>query len=154
MTLLQSTLSSALIERFTANAGRIHELAAPLSETHFWHKPFPFGNSFGHLTLHLTGNLKYYIGAQMANTGYVRDRPREFSETSRLPKAEVLKPLNEAVAMVAKTIRAQTEDDWSKAYTAANETSVKSRFHMMLRCISHFDHHVGQMQYLNFELTR
>ena len=53
-------------------------------------KPFPFGNSFGHLVLHLTGNLNYYIGTQIAGTGYVRDRDREFTETQHLPKEEVL----------------------------------------------------------------
>jgi hypothetical protein len=37
--------------------------------------------SAGHLPLHLTGNLNYYIGAQIAATGYVRDRDREFTES-------------------------------------------------------------------------
>ena len=63
---------------YAANTARIRELAAPLSNEQFWQKPYPYGNSFGHLVLHLTGNLNYYIGAQIANTGYVRDRPREF----------------------------------------------------------------------------
>jgi hypothetical protein len=75
MTDLPSTLTSVLIDRFTANAARVHELAAPLTNSQFWQKPYPYGNSFGHLVLHLTGNLNYYIGAQMAKTGYVRDPP-------------------------------------------------------------------------------
>ena len=67
-----SILIDCLTDRYTANAARIRELAAPLTNAQFWSKPFPFGNSFGHLVLHLTGNLNYYIGAQIAKTGYVQ----------------------------------------------------------------------------------
>jgi hypothetical protein len=77
---LHSTLSSDLADRYAHNAARIHELAAPLTDTQFWQKPFPYGNSVGHLILHLTGNLSYYIGAQIAQTGHIRDRPREFTD--------------------------------------------------------------------------
>ena len=68
---LNATLSSVLVDRFAANAVRVRELAAPLSDAQFWKKPFPYGNSFGHLVIHLTGNLNYYIGAQIAKTGFV-----------------------------------------------------------------------------------
>ena len=34
-----------------------------VAEEQLWTKPFPFGNSIGHLVLHLTGNLNHYIGA-------------------------------------------------------------------------------------------
>src|ERR1700751_2838050 len=94
---LQSTLSSVLSDRYAANAARVRELAAPLTNSQFWQKPFPFGNSFGHLVLHLTGNLNYYIGAQMAKTGYVRDRAREFNDPNPPSKEETLKGFDEAV---------------------------------------------------------
>ncbi|HXX00560.1 MAG TPA: hypothetical protein VEJ00_05050, partial [Candidatus Acidoferrales bacterium] len=79
---LDSTLSSVLIDRYSANAARVRELAAPLANAEFWRKPYPYGNSFGHLVLHLSGNLNYYIGAQIAKTGYDRDRPREFNDAN------------------------------------------------------------------------
>jgi len=75
---LHATIANRLSERYSYLADRIRELAAPLSEEQFWQKPFPFGNSFGHLVLHLTGNLNYYIGAEVAGTGYVRDRDRVY----------------------------------------------------------------------------
>src|ERR1700758_5884761 len=110
---LQATLSSALIDRYNLNAARVRELAAPLTSDQFWQKPYPYGNSFGHLVLHLTGNLNYYIGAQIANTGYVRDRAREFTEPNPPSKEEALKHLDHAVAMGIQTIRAQSPDAWS-----------------------------------------
>jgi hypothetical protein len=88
---LYSTLAAVLADRYTANAARVRELAAPLTDAQFWRKPFPYGNSFGHLVLHLTGNLNYYIGAQIAKTGYVRDRAREFNNPDPSPKNEALK---------------------------------------------------------------
>jgi hypothetical protein len=129
-------------------------LAGTLSNEQFWTKPFPFGNSFGHLVLHLTGNLNYYIGAEIAETGYVRDRDREFTETARPAKSEVMKRLAEAVAMVARTARAQSEEDWYTAYSAMREADAGNRFNILLRCASHMHHHLGQMTYLQKELIR
>jgi hypothetical protein len=96
MTDLKQTIALGLTARYKKLAGVVHELAAPLSDEQFWAKPFAFGNSFGHLVLHLTGNLNYYIGAQIAGTGYVRDRPLEFSDAARPSKKEVLKKFDDA----------------------------------------------------------
>jgi uncharacterized damage-inducible protein DinB len=150
---LQSTLTSALDNRYTTNAVRVRELAAPLTNAQFWQKPFPYGNSFGHLVLHLTGNLNYYLGAQIANTGYVRDRPREFNDPNPPSKEEALKRLDDAVAMVQQTIRAQSPDDWSAAYSGAG-TNAKTRLDIMIVCVAHMQHHIGQMIFLSYEWQR
>jgi DinB superfamily len=149
---LQAIVFEALAQRYEELGGRVRELAAPLNEEEFWKKPLAFGNSFGHLALHLTGNLNYYIGAQIANTGYVRDRPREFAEAERPSKEEVLKRFGAAVQMVVKTIRVQAESDWDRPYTANGEEDAKNRLTIVLRCLTHLDHHVGQLQYLRFAL--
>jgi len=150
---LNSTLSSVLNDRFTANAARVHELAAPLTNDQFWQKPFPFGNSFGHLALHLTGNLNYYIGTQIAKTGYVRDRPREFNDSDPPSKDEALKRFDDALDMVCKTIRAQSPEDWSAEYSGVG-TDAKNRLAMVVQCAAHMQHHIGQMIYLGYELRR
>ncbi len=150
---LHSTLSSSLAGRFTAHAARIRELASAFSDTQFWQKPFAFGNSFGHLVLHLTGNLNYYIGAQIANTGYVRDRPREFTDTAPPSKEDALRRFDEAVAMVVETIRAQSADDWSKPYSATG-TDASNRLVILLVCESHMQLHIGQMIYLRYGIER
>jgi uncharacterized damage-inducible protein DinB len=150
---LKSTLSSTLTAHFTKNLARIHELAAPVSEEQFWQKPFPFGNSFGHLVLHITGNLNYYIGAQIAQTSYVRDRPREFNDPNPPSKAGALKRLDDAVAMVLTTIRAQSDEDWATKYSGAG-VEAESRLEMVVQCTSHMQHHIGQMIYLEYEWKR
>jgi len=150
---LHSTVSSVLADRYTANAARVRELAEPLTSTQFWQKPFAYGNSFGHLVLHLTGNLNYYIGAQIAKTGYVRDRPREFNDPNPPSKDEALQRFNEAVDMVLKTIRAQSLEDWSAEYSGVG-TPAKTRLEIAVICAAHMQHHIGQMIYLNYEWAR
>jgi len=150
---LNSTLIAGFTERYTQLACKVRELAGPLSDEQFWSKPFAFGNSFGHLVLHLTGNLNYYIGAQIAQTGYVRDRPREFNDPSPPSKDEALKRLDDAVAMVLKTIRAQSGDDWSAEYSGVS-TNAKTRLDMIMQCAAHIQHHIGQMIYLGYEWQR
>jgi len=148
-----STLATILTDRYTTNATRVRELAAPLTDKQFWQKPFPYGNSFGHLVLHLTGNLNYYIGAEIAKTGYVRDRPREFNDPNPPSKEEALKRLDAAVAMVVETIRAQSSDDWSAKYSGAGADAA-TRLDIAVTCAAHMQHHIGQMIYLGYEFQR
>lgn len=150
---LHSSLASVLVDGYSANLLRVRELAEPLTETEFWKKTYPYGNSFGHLVLHLTGNLSYYIGAQIANTGYVRDRPREFNDPNPPSKAIALQALDDAVAMVITTIRKQGAQDWIGPYSGVG-TSCSTRLDMIVQCAAHMQHHIGQMIYICNEWKR
>ena len=150
---LHLTLSDVLSNRYSANLARIRELAAPLTEEQFWAKPFPFGNSFGHLVLHLTGNLNYYVGALIGNSGYVRDREREFTESNPPSKEDALTRLGAAVAIVVETIRGQSSTDWARAYSAVG-TNCGNRLDIVMHCAAHMQHHIGQMIYLTYQLKR
>ena len=152
---LKSEMENAFSGSFDEFNEKVRGLADSLSEEQFWTRPYGYGNSFGHLVLHLTGNLNHFIGAQIAVTGYVRDREREFGEAGKPLKAEVLKQLDNAVAMVKETLAAQQLEDWSKPYEVGDKPDfVKSRFGLFLRCTTHFHHHLGQMIYLQKELTK
>ena len=150
---LNQTLASVLAGRFSANAARIRELAVSLSQEQFWNKPFSFGNSFGHLVLHLTGNLNYYVGAQIAGTGYVRDRPREFNQADFPRKEAALRALEDAVAIVLGTIATQSAADWARSYSAIG-TNCATQLDMVVQCAAHMQHHIGQMIYLAYEWQR
>jgi hypothetical protein len=150
MSKLDGTLVLVLASRYLANAARVCALAEPITDGQFWQKPFPYGNSFGHLVLHLTGNLNYYIGTQVAGTGYVRDRPREFNDPTPPSKEEALKRFEDAVAMVVKTIGAQSAEDWAAEYSGAG-TDAKTRLDMIMQCAAHMQHHIGQMIYLGYQ---
>jgi uncharacterized protein DUF1572 len=151
---LNQTIGEGFARRYEELGAQVNELAGPLSDEQFWTKPFAFGNSFGHLVLHLTGNLNYYIGAEIAGTAYVRDRDREFTEAARPSKKDVMQRFDDAVSIVTRTARAQGENDWSRAYTAMREEDADNRFNIFLRCATHLHDHVGQMVYLYKEVTR
>jgi hypothetical protein len=155
MTELTDVLRNALIHSYRDAAQRVHTLSETLSEEQFWTKPYNYGNSFGHLVLHLAGNLNYYVGTQIAGSGYVRDREREFSETAMPPKELVLQQLDATVELVVSAIESQTEDDWMRKYEAVGAADfVNDRFSILLRCATHFHHHVGQMIYLTKEFSK
>jgi hypothetical protein len=90
----------------------------------------------------------------VAETGYVRDRDREFTDKQPLSKDEVLRAFDKTIAMVLATIRKQRAADWGKAYTAEREPEAKDRMQIFVRCAGHAYHHVGQMVYLTRELAR
>jgi hypothetical protein len=154
MSELSNIITNGFILTYRDYGKRVRTLSEKLSEQEFWTKPFPYGNSVGHLALHIIGNLNYYIGAQIARTGYVRDRDREFTEGAPPPKEEVLRQLDEVVELVVKTLEAQTTDSWGAEYSAIGMESVKDRFRAFLRCAAHFQHHIGQMIYLTNEHTK
>ena len=150
---LNDTIGGELAKHFDEVRAKVHKWADPISEEQFWWNPYGYGNSVGHLVLHLTGNLSYYIGAQIAATGYVRDRDREFTDPSKRGKSEVMADFDKAIAMVTETIRRQSAADWSLPYSAERSMD-KNRFAIMLHCAAHADHHLGQIIYLSMELTR
>jgi hypothetical protein len=154
MSELSRVVKNALTSEYRERAAELHKWADALDEQQFWMNPYGYGNSVGHLVLHLTGNLSYYIGTQIAGTGYVRHRDLEFTETHRPSKAEVLRKLDEAMAMVVETIDEQSEKDWTLPYSGEREPESKDRFTIFLRCAVHFYSHVGQINYLSRELGK
>ena len=108
---LNETVADGLAAYYEYVAAQLHKSVDPLSNERFWRKPYPYGNSIGHLVLHLTGNLNYYIGARVAETGYVRDREREFTDKQPPSKEQALRALDRTIAMVVTTIRKQRAED-------------------------------------------
>jgi Protein of unknown function (DUF1572) len=163
---LAAVVNGALARYYEEIRDQVHRWADPLSTEQIWARPFGFqsesaqaqagkpdGNSVGHLLLHLTGNLNYYIGAQIAGTGYVRHRDAEFTDAQKKSREQVLADFDRAIAMVAQTIRKQSPEDWTKPYAGEREPFAKDRFTAIFRCAAHAYHHVGQLIYLSKELT-
>jgi len=151
---LAGTVAAEFAEYYEKVRTDLHKWADPLSQEEFWRNPYSYGNSVGHLVLHMTGNLSYYIGARIAENGYIRNRDREFTEPEKLDKEKVLEAFDRTIDMVAATVRAQAPGDWLAAYSAEREPEARNRFAILLRCAPHAYHHVGQIIYLSRELAR
>ena len=150
---LSTLVGQSLSAHYDRVRRKVHDLVEPLSDEQLWRRPFPYGNSVGHLLLHLIGNLNYYVGAQIAGSGYVRDRPREFADASRRPKDDVLQDFDRVVDIVLATLAAQGEDDWRAPYSGVGAEDVADRLAMFVRCAAHADHHTGQIIYLCKQVT-
>src|SRR5262245_8964951 len=111
MSQLAQAFKDDLTRYFQHLAGRVERAVHSLPREKLWAKPFAFGNSVGHLVLHLTGNLNHYIGAQVAATGYVRDRPLEFTDPSRYPAEDLLQRFKQAVQLTVSTLQSQSDND-------------------------------------------
>lgn len=151
---LASSVTSTLASYYEEVRDSIHEWVAPISTEQLWTNPYQYGNSIGHLLLHVTGNLNHYIGARIAATGYVRDRPLEFSDTSKRPKEQVLADFDRAIDMVAATIRRQSAKDLVAPYSDTTQPDCPDRFSAFMRMAAHAYHHTGQIIYLSKEVTR
>jgi len=151
---LAETVARDLAAYFEMVREQTHRWVDPLSTEQIWKRPFGHGNTVGHLLLHLTGNLNYYIGARVADSGYLRDRDREFTEPEALPKERLLAAFDRTIDLVVETLGRQSAEDWLQPYSAEREPQAGERFHIFLRCAGHAYHHVGQLVYLSRELRK
>lgn len=115
-----------------------------LPETDLWKVPPGCSNSVGTLARHLAGNLNHFLGAEVLRNGYVRDRPREFSERD-VPKAQILSGLRDAVEVARAAMASVTEDFAASPHTAqpSGETFA-SWSYFALRLATHAAYHAGQ----------
>jgi uncharacterized damage-inducible protein DinB len=142
---LASEARTALIGELEGLRDAVLELAAPLSEEQFWQRPIEPGNSIGHLVLHLSGNLNHFVGAHLGGTGYVRDREREFTESSVPSKEQALAGLKEAVALFRRVVGELPAERLTEPHPEGRFGSVLAT---LIHLVAHFALHRGQMSYL------
>jgi len=142
---LSTQVKAAVIGKLEQLRDEVRQLAEPLSEKQLWQRPVEPGNSIGHLILHLTGNLNHFVGAQLGNTGYVRDREREFTESQAPAKAELLGGQDAAVATFHRVVEGLTAEQLLQPHPEKRFGSV---LQALLHLLSHFALHRGQMSYL------
>jgi uncharacterized damage-inducible protein DinB len=143
---MAKAVKAALTGELEVLLDAVKTLGEPLDEAQFWRKPVEPGNSFGHLVLHLTGNLSHFAGARLGGTGYVRDREREFTETVVPTKAEALQRLADAVALFRRVVESLSEERFSQPHPDAQMGTVANA---LVRLVAHFALHRGQMSYIS-----
>jgi len=112
----------------------------------FWAASDGINNSAGNLCLHLLGNLNHYIGAKLGETGYVRDRPTEFS-SKNVPREEILQRIDQTVTAIKGSLEKLSEQDLATAYPGDEGEEARSIGGELLRIANHFNYHLGQINY-------
>lgn len=128
----------------------VAEINALPDDESLWACPKGITNSIGTLGLHLAGNLRHFLGTEFGDTGYVRDRPREF-EARGLTRQDVIDELAEAVKDIEQVIPDVTSHQLSRVLTVGGVEMSGRRF--LLHLCSHAALHVGQAGYLRRILT-
>lgn len=122
------------------------ELLAYPDDASVWVLPAGIPNSAGTLTLHLAGNLRWYVGTQLGATGYVRDRDAEFA-TRDLPRTELIalieRTANEVTRTLAALDPAALEGDFPLEVGGLRLETGRFLSHLA----SHLAYHLGQVDY-------
>src|SRR5687768_9188569 len=109
-------LSEILLEIYERDLNRLKsEIQLYSNEADLWKIDGDILNSAGNLCLHLTGNLKHFFGAVLGQTGYVRDRDREFADHG-VPRAQMLADIDEAFEIIKKVLNRLSDADFAGNY--------------------------------------
>ena len=122
------------------------ELQAYTSESTIWKVDKKITNSTGNLALHVVGNLNYFIGANLGDTGYVRQRDLEFSQKN-VPVSELISKLNNTKEMVEVVLSQLSQDDLQKEYRRNPFEDYMTTEYFLLHLKSHLAYHLGQINY-------
>jgi len=122
------------------------ELEMYQDEQNIWLTEGQISNSAGNLCLHLIGNLNTYIGAELGDTGYVRDRPAEFSLRD-VPRAELLKSIDDTITMIAATLDQKSDEILAEEYPIEIADAKVNTGYFMMHLTTHLSYHLGQVNY-------
>lgn len=123
-----------------------HELDLYQNENRIWYTEKNITNSAGNLCLHLVGNLNTFIGTELGHTGYVRDRPLEFSAKD-VPKSELLTRIDETIVVVENTLDKLTPAQLDAEYPREVLGRIMTTEFFLVHLASHLMYHLGQVNY-------
>lgn len=127
--------------------GLRRELEAYPDDAAVWAMPPGIANSAGTLALHLAGNLQHFLGARLGGTGYLRDRPGEFSRRD-LPRGDLLADVDRARAAVDSTLSAldpaALDVMHPDSFTDGRRVTVGV---LLVHLATHLAYHLGQIDY-------
>jgi len=141
--MLLETLT-ALFQRDLAKVSS--ELNQYPNEEQIWAVPPGITNSAGNLCLHLIGNLNTYIGGELGQSGYVRQRDLEFSLRD-IPRAVLLAQLDETASLVSRTLLSLNEARLDEEYPLLVFENKTSTGFMLVHLATHLAYHLGQINY-------
>ena len=122
------------------------ELMLYKNEETIWKIKEGITNSGGNLTLHLLGNLNHFIGATLGNTGYIRERDKEFS-LKNIPRLQLVEELKKVNSVVKNTLTHLSDEDLEKNFPVPLNDKTLSTSFVLLHLLAHFSYHLGQVNY-------
>lgn len=140
-------LLSSLQTLFERDLRKLYkEIEAYQKEANLWITEQDITNSAGNLCLHLVGNLNAFIGAELGQTGYVRDRPFEFNGKD-VPRASLLEQVVATQEMVKSVLGSLTEEQLAQDYPKEIFSGKMTTGFFLVHLATHLTYHLGQINY-------
>lgn len=144
---MNQVLINSFIFLFERELGKLEtEISQYPDESSLWKVSGQIINPPANLCLHLCGNMQHYIGTLLGNTGYIRNRPREFSERN-ITKAELLNEIQRTKLAVATTLKKLDDADLYKIYPEETLGYQMTTVYFLNHLFGHFSYHLGQINY-------
>ncbi|MGA2599132.1 MAG: DUF1572 family protein [Bryobacteraceae bacterium] len=130
---------------------RIHDCVGRLDNEKIWMRHGDEDNSIGNLVLHLSGNVRQWIGCGVAGSPDIRDRDSEFAARGGLEKASLLSKLDQSVDPAIETIKTLPTSRLLDPLTIQNYdvTVMEAIYHV----VEHFAQHTAQIIFATKLLT-
>jgi DinB superfamily len=141
-------LATELAALYVRDLGRlVQELRAFPDTRALWRAAPGVTNAAGTLALHLEGNLREYVGRQLGQIAYTRDRPREFSARD-IEQAELVSRIEALREAIPKVIGALSPERLDATYPEPFDGSSISTRQFLIHLSGHLNYHLGQIDYL------
>lgn len=140
-------IASSISEIILRDLEKFQEEIRLFPDERLWSVQGDIKNSAGNLALHIAGNLKTFIGAVLGNTGYVRQRDKEFSDKN-ISKEALLAGLDETAAIVKKTLSELTDEQMMQVYPFEKFKEAATTLYVLTHLTAHLNYHLGQVNYL------
>ncbi|GGC72412.1 hypothetical protein GCM10011387_27440 [Pedobacter quisquiliarum] len=115
-------------------------------EENLWRVEGNISNTAGNLCLHLIGNLNTYIGDVLGHTGYVRNRPEEFS-LKNIPREMLLAELDRTIKVIEDVLPRLTETQLADEYPRPVFEYSMTTGYFLVHLATHLNYHLGQVNY-------
>ena len=116
-------------------------------EEDLWKTRGSVKNSSGNLVLHLIGGLNHYVGTNLAQTGYVRNRDQEFARKD-VPGKQLVAELEALIPMVKNTLSALTPEQLDAEFPIVFDGAKNRTSYVLVSMLAHLNYHLGQINYL------
>ncbi len=125
---------------------KIEDCLKDLTDEDIWWRAHETNNSIGNLMLHLAGNIRQWIYHHLGEKEFQRDRDKEFSERTHIPKSELIAHLRSAVHDVDSVLGTFPVENLLHYYQIQkyHVTGLEAILHIT----EHFSYHVGQIVYI------
>ena len=125
----------------------IQELQAFPDTASAWQTAPGVTNAAGTLVLHLEGNLREYIGRQLGQIAYSRQRPLEFSARG-VETTELIERIQAVKAMIPGVLQGLSSSQLDALYPEAIQGKSITTRQFLIHLLAHLNYHLGQVDYL------